>query len=160
MTGDEGGRFEAVEPAEQGIEVPGKQPPDQPQHEQQREEPGEEADEQLLAELRELARTLDPAPGEVVFAARGSLAWRRIDADLAEVSFDSSVDRGLALSGVRGGDNVRLVSFEGPDLTVEVEIARIGDLRRLVGQLVPPQPAPVEIRTAAPAQPDSRCHGG
>ena len=46
-------------------------------------EPIEE--EQLLAELRELGRMLDPVPAQVVFAARGSLAWRRIDAELAEL---------------------------------------------------------------------------
>ena len=60
----------------------------------------------------------------MVFAARGSLAWRRVDAELAELSFDSLVDGDLEL-GRRpsGDDSVRLVSFDGPDLTVEVEVA-------------------------------------
>jgi hypothetical protein len=116
-------------------------------------EPGEPEpdgeDARLLAELRELGRVFDPVPAEVIFAARGSLAWRRVDAELAELAFDSSVDRELELAGVRGGDDVRLVSFEGPELTVEVEIASDGDHRRLVGQLVPPQAATVELRTPA-----------
>jgi hypothetical protein len=109
-------------------------------------EPDEE-DARLLAELRELGRVFDPVPAEVIFAARGSQAWRRVDAELAELAFDSSVDRELELAGVRGGDDVRLVSFEGPELTVEVEIASDGEHRRLVGQLVPPQVAAVELRT-------------
>jgi hypothetical protein len=114
-------------------------------------EPIEE--EQLLAELRELGRMLDPVPAHVVFAARGSLAWRRIDAELAELSFDSLVDGDLELAGVRSSDDsVRLVSFDGPDLTVEVEVAGAGDRRRLVGQLVPPQTAVIELRVAS--QPD------
>jgi hypothetical protein len=105
-------------------------------------------DERLLAELRQLGRILDPVPAEVLFAARGSLAWRRLDADLAELSFDSLVDGDLELAGVRSGDDsVRLVSFDGPDLTVEVEVARLGARRRLVGQLVPPQAATIQLRS-------------
>src|ERR1700694_3347436 len=110
-------------------------------------EPIEE--EQLLADLRQLGRVFDPVPAHVLFAARGSLAWRRLDAELAELSFDSLVDGDLELAGVRSrDDSVRLVSFDGPDLTVEVEVAAVGDHRRLVGQLVPPQAATIEIRAA------------
>jgi len=105
-------------------------------------------EEQLLAELRQLGRMLDPVPAEVVFAARGSLAWRRVDAELAELAFDSLVDGDLELAGVRSGDDsVRLVSFDGPDLTVEVEVAGLGAHRRLVGQLVPPQAATIQLRS-------------
>src|SRR5579859_882325 len=105
-------------------------------------------DERLLEELRQLGRMLDPVPAEVVFAARGSLAWRPLDAELAELSFDSLVDGDLELAGVRSGDDsVRLVSFDGPDLTVEVEVAGLGAHRRLVGQLVPPQAATIQLRS-------------
>jgi hypothetical protein len=107
-------------------------------------------DEQLLAELRQLGRMLDPVPAQVIFAARGSLAWRRVDAELAELSFDSLVDGDLELAGVRSGDDsVRMVSFDGADLTVEVEVEGLGDRRRLVGQLVPPQVASIELRSAS-----------
>jgi len=105
-------------------------------------------DERMVEELRELARVADPVPPEVVFAAKGSLAWRRVDAELAELSFDSSIDEDLLSSGVRGDDGVRMVSFEAPSLTVEVEITSSGDGRRLVGQLVPPQEAELELRSA------------
>jgi hypothetical protein len=105
-------------------------------------------EEQLLAALRQLGRGLDPVPAEVILAARGSLAWRRVDAELAPLSFDSSVDR----EPKPAGDAVRLVSFDGPDVTVEVEIAAVGDRHRLAGRLVPPQVATIELRSpAAPA---------
>ena len=58
--------------------------------------------EQLLGELRELGRAADPVPPAVLFAAIGSLAWRRIDADLAELTSDSLLDD--ALAGLRSGD--------------------------------------------------------
>jgi hypothetical protein len=103
-------------------------------------------EEQLLGELRALGKVADPLPSEVSFAAKGSLAWRRIDADLAELTFDSLLED-AALAGVRGGDSVRLVTFEAGDVSVEVEITEAGDRRRLIGQLVPPQVARVEVRT-------------
>jgi hypothetical protein len=117
-------------------------------------------EEQLVAELRQLGRLLDPVPADVLFAARGSLAWRRVDAELAELSFDSLVDGDLELAGVRSGDDsVRMVSFDGPDLSVEVEVAGLGDHRQLVGQLVPPQAATIQLRSpslGAAAGPDTR----
>jgi hypothetical protein len=112
--------------------------------------PGERPEpweEQILGELRALARAADAVPPEVTFGAKGSLAWRRVDADLAELTFDSLLDN-AAPAGVRSGDTVRLVTFDADDLTVEVEITEAGDRRRLIGQLVPPQVARLEIRTA------------
>jgi hypothetical protein len=108
----------------------------------------EQWEEQLLAELRALAEVADPLPPEVTFAAKGSFAWRRVDADLAELTFDSLLED-AALAGVRGADTVRLVTFEAGDVSVEVEITEAGDRRRIIGQLVPPQMAQVEIRTEA-----------
>jgi len=105
-------------------------------------------DERLVAELQAFARRADPVPDDVVFAARGSFAWRRVDAELAELTFDSLLDdAGLAV--VRSGDAVRLVTFDAGDLSVEVEITARGHRRRLLGQLVPPQEARVEVRAAS-----------
>ena len=78
-------------------------------------EPIEE--ERLLAELRQFGRMLDPVPAQVLFAARGSLAWRRLDADLAELSFDSLVDGDLELAGVRSGDDS--VRLEGARIAIK-----------------------------------------
>jgi hypothetical protein len=110
-------------------------------------ESGAAEEEQLLAELRRLGRLLDPVPAEVILAAKGSLAWRRVDAELAPLSFDSSVDREPKPAGARGDDTVRFVSFDGPDLSVEVEIAALGGRHRLAGRLAPPQAATIELRT-------------
>jgi hypothetical protein len=104
-------------------------------------------EEQLLGELRAFAKAADPLPAQVSFAAKGSLAWRRIDAELAELTFDSLLED-AAMAGVRSRDTIRLVTFEAGDISVEVEITDAGDKRRLIGQLVPPQVARVEIRTA------------
>lgn len=104
------------------------------------------ADEQLLDELRRAASQFDPPPPAVVEAARSSFTWRTIDAELAALVFDSTVDRpGTALRG----DGPRLMTFSSSGLDIEVEVANLGSRRQLVGQLVPPQAAEIEVRHAA-----------
>ena len=92
-------------------------------------------DEALLQELRAAARRFDPPPDSVLEAARASLTWRTIDAELAALEFDSAVD--LAATAVRGGEGPRLLTFAAPGLNIEVEVSPIGPRRQLVGQLVP-----------------------
>ncbi len=101
--------------------------------------------EELLQLLASVAARVDPVPPEVVDAAVGCFKWRSIDAELAELLFDS--DRGGdRLVGVRSPGGSRQLTFEAPHLVVELEV----DLHaqpQLVGQLVPPGPAEVEIRS-------------
>jgi hypothetical protein len=103
-----------------------------------------EDDEGLLAELRGAAARFDAPPAAVLDAARASLTWRTIDAELAALAFDSAVDR--AATPVRSGDGPRLLSFNAPGLTVDLEVSPVGPRRHLVGQLVPPQRARVDVR--------------
>lgn len=104
-----------------------------------------EADASLLDALRVLAGRVDPLPAAVADAARESFTWRTIDAELAELAYDSVLDD-ARLAGVRSGDAPRTLTFEAPDLSVEVEVVEAGDQRRLLGQLVPPQAGEVQVR--------------
>jgi hypothetical protein len=99
----------------------------------------------LEEELRALAAVLEPVPERLVQAAVDAYAWRTVDADLAELVFDSLGDSQEAAL-VRGGQGERLLSFQAASLTIEVEVTATGPARRLIGQLVPPQRADVEIR--------------
>jgi hypothetical protein len=49
-------------------------------------------------------------------------------------------------SAVRGSPESRELSFRASGLTIELEITGTGDERRLTGQLIPRQPAVVDIR--------------
>ena len=49
-------------------------------------------------------------------------------------------------SAVRGGPEWRRLSFRASGLTIELEITGSTEYRRLLGQLIPRQPAVVEIR--------------
>ncbi|MGI8810206.1 MAG: hypothetical protein ACR2KK_20645 [Acidimicrobiales bacterium] len=100
------------------------------------------ADDMLLSELRALAARHDPIPPEALAAARSAIAWRTLDAELAELTAESE------LVGVRGGDGPELLTFDAPGLTVEIEVAALNGRRRLLGQLVPPVPGRVEVRHA------------
>jgi hypothetical protein len=102
-------------------------------------------DTPLLDGLRRVVELADPVPERVLAAARGSLTWRTVDAELAELAYDSMLEaRGEAL--VRNAETHRALTFEAPGLSVELEVGASGAERRLVGQLVPPQPAAIEIR--------------
>jgi hypothetical protein len=104
-------------------------------------------DADLLRQFRGLANRFDAVPARVVDAARASLAWRRIDAELAELTYDLALDL-ERLATVRGDDRPRALTFEAPGLTIEVEVVRVAEARQLLGQIVPPQPAAVELRHA------------
>jgi hypothetical protein len=94
-----------------------------------------------LAEL--VARALDaddPVPEHVLEGARAAFTWRTIDAELAELVFDSARE----LSGVRSEDTNRQVTFKAPGVEIEVMVVENGT-RRLIGQLVPPTETTVEL---------------
>ncbi|MGH9149081.1 MAG: hypothetical protein ACRD0D_02970 [Acidimicrobiales bacterium] len=103
-----------------------------------------ETDERLLSRLATLLGRLDdPVPDHVRAAAEASFDWRTVDAELAALVYDSALDdeRLMALRGPAG----RQLTFEAGGLVVEVQVE--GPDRQLVGQLVPPQRAEVEIRS-------------
>lgn len=106
----------------------------------------DEADDHgLEQELRQLAARLDPVPPELVQAAADAFSWRDIDTQLAELVSDSLVDAGQ----VRSTSARRLVSFQTPGLTIDVEVTSSGSGREVMGQINPPQRATVEIRHRA-----------
>jgi len=104
---------------------------------------GADEDASLLEELQTVMRQVDPVPARVREAAKASFTWRTVDAELAELAFDSLVDQELAT--VRGTAEPRMLTFTAPGLTVEVEVAAIGARRRLIGQLMPPGAAEVKV---------------
>lgn len=106
--------------------------------------------DQLTERLRAVGNRVDPVPAAVSAAARAAFAWRAIDVELAELTYDSVVDE-AALAGVRGRGGTRQLTFEAPGLTVEVEVGAADGLH-LVGQLVPAHAGTVEVRHGGGSQ--------
>lgn len=97
----------------------------------------------LLDELRAIAGRADPVPPAAILAARSAIAWRTMDAELAELTYDSVLDDSLA--AVRTSETTRLVTFEAGDAQIEVQVATLAEKRRLVGQVVPPRGGSLEV---------------
>jgi len=105
----------------------------------------QESDDMLEAELRRLAADQEPIPTELFQAALDAFSWRDIDAELAELVYDSLVDTDET-SRVRGPSDQRLVSFAVGGITIDVEVTSAGPGRSVMGQIAPPQRATVDIR--------------
>lgn len=106
----------------------------------------DQRDDDLLAELRQAASRFDPVPADVVAGARAAFVWRSMDTELAELVADTS-QQDRVPAGVRGAEPAML-SFEAPSLVMELEILPERGGRRVLGQLVPPQPGRIEVRHA------------
>ncbi|MHC3467584.1 hypothetical protein ACYF6T_02610 [Streptomyces sp. 7R007] len=106
---------------------------------------GEEFDCALVEEeLRRATAILDPVPPQLRQIAVEAFALHDLDARIAELTFDSVVD---ALP-VRGAtDTPRMLTFHAGEVTVDVELTAQG----LMGQVLPPQPARIEVLTGPQA---------
>jgi hypothetical protein len=100
----------------------------------------ERLDDQLIATLGAAIQHADPVPEHVLAGARAAFTWRTIDAELAELVFDSATE----LTGVRSEDTARQVTFQAPGVEIEVMVIENGQ-RRIVGQLVPPSAVTVQL---------------
>ncbi|WP_306189051.1 MULTISPECIES: hypothetical protein [unclassified Streptomyces] len=92
----------------------------------------------LEQELRQAAAVLDPVPEALRQLAVEAYALHDLDARIAELTFDSLL-HALPVRGVT--DVPRMLTFQAGELTVDVEVSGDG----LMGQVMPPQPARIEV---------------
>jgi hypothetical protein len=106
---------------------------------------GWDDDDKLLAALRDALHTRRAVPPEFIEAGKNAFAWRNIDAELAELTYDSTQGPDPAPVTRTDAASIRALTFTSARLTVELEV-RGGSL---LGQLVPAQAATVEVETRA-----------
>lgn len=75
-------------------------------------------DDELLDALRTVTREDEPLPALAVEFAQGAWAWRKVDAELAELLHDS---HDAATVVVRNTTSVRIVMFRAGAVTLEAE---------------------------------------
>jgi hypothetical protein len=116
------------------------------------------SDEELIDLLHNALAELDQVPRPVVEAARGAFAWRNVDAELAELLYDSSVSPELA--GVRSDVAARQLSFALGDVEIELLVRDAEAEPRIDVQIIPAGVQTLEVRdgeTSAPTTTDA--HG-
>jgi hypothetical protein len=99
-------------------------------------------DDELLTALRQALGSRSAVPAEFVDAGKHAFAWRTIDAELAELTYDSLTSAEGVLSTRAETASIRALTFTSPRLTIELEV--VGDA--LLGQIVPGQPAVITVQ--------------
>jgi hypothetical protein len=102
-------------------------------------------DDELLTALRDALRARRAVPPEFIEAGKNAFAWHNIDAELAQLTYDSTQAPDPAAVTRTDAASIRALTFTSARLTIELEV-RGGSL---LGQLVPAQAATVELHTRA-----------
>ncbi|GHJ43441.1 hypothetical protein Cs7R123_07830 [Catellatospora sp. TT07R-123] len=100
----------------------------------------------LLEALAQAARQCDPLPDSSFRVAAGAFALRSLDADLADLTFDTLAEAGQP---VRSSAQPRLLTFQHGPFTIELELTGTGSAHHLIGQVLPAGPARLDIRAGA-----------
>jgi hypothetical protein len=100
-------------------------------------------DEKLLAALGEAIRARQAVPEWFVETGKNAYAWHDIDADLAQLTYDSLVDRERVAVVRSEAASIRALTFTSARLSIELEVAT----NSLLGQIIPPRAGTLEVHT-------------
>lgn len=103
-------------------------------------------DDQLFASLTRALHEAEDVPPRFVESGRAVFTWHTIDAELADLTYDSSLAPEEPAGAMRAQDaSLRALTYATTDLTIEVEITSDA----VLGQILPPQPGTMTIYVAA-----------
>jgi hypothetical protein len=102
-------------------------------------------DDQLLAALGEATRARQEVPEWFVETGKNAYAWHNIDAELAQLTYDSSRDHDTVGAVRSEAASIRALTFTSAHLSIELEVTE----GRLLGQVITPQAGALEIHTTA-----------
>ena len=102
-------------------------------------------DEQLLAALGDALRARQEVPEWFVETGKNAYAWHNIDVELAQLTYDSLVDREQAAAVRSETASIRALTFTSARLSIELEVSESS----LVGQIIPPRAGTLEVHTTA-----------
>ena len=83
----------------------------------------------------------DAVPAELLTFAHAALDGRRIDSELAELTFDSVLD-------TASGKAERRLEFRATAVSIELQVERAGEGRTLLGRLAPAAVTRIEVQVA------------
>jgi hypothetical protein len=102
-------------------------------------------DEKLLAALSEALKARQAVPSWFVETGKSAYAWHNIDAELAQLTYDSSHDTVGAAVTRSEAASIRSLTFTSPHLSLELEVTG----NSLLGQVIPPRAGTLEAHTKA-----------
>ena len=102
-------------------------------------------DDRLLAALGQALKAREAVPSWFIETGKNAFAWHNIDAELAQLTYDSQQDE-RALAVLRSETaSIRALTFTSAHLSLELEVTG----NSLLGQLLPPRSGQLEIQTRA-----------
>ena len=99
-------------------------------------------DEVLITALQKAIDARQAVPAEFVAAAKNAFTWHNIDAELAQLTYDSSRDSEPVLSTRSEAASIRSLTFTSAHMTIELEVSQDS----LIGQIVPPQAGTIKVQ--------------
>jgi hypothetical protein len=104
-------------------------------------------DEELLAAVGEAVKARQAVPEWFVETGKNAYAWHNIDAELAQLTYDSDsdADQGRTAAVRSEAASIRALTFTSPRLSIELEVNESS----LVGQIIPPRAGTLEVHTSA-----------
>ncbi len=102
-------------------------------------------DERLLAALGEAIKASQAVPSWFVETGKNAFAWHNIDAELAQLTYDSNQDKREAAVMRSETASIRALTFTSVHLSLELEVTESS----LLGQIIPPRAGVLEIHTRA-----------
>ena len=100
-------------------------------------------DEQLLGALREAMRARQAVPSWFVEMGKNAYAWHNIDAELAQLTYDSQAETKEPAFVRSEAASIRALTFTSARLSLELEVGE----NSLIGQVIPPQAGTLETHT-------------
>jgi hypothetical protein len=103
-------------------------------------------DDEILAMLAQAQQAADSVPRNFIEIGKATYAWRDIDAELAELTYDSALEEAHLTARMRAERaHLRALTFTSTALTIEIEITD----EAVLGQVIPLQAGEVEVNTPA-----------
>jgi hypothetical protein len=102
-------------------------------------------DDRLLAALGQALKAREAVPSWFIETGKNAFAWHNIDAELAQLTYDSDQDQ-HAVAVLRSETaSIRALTFTSAHLSLELEVTG----NSLLGQLLPAREGELEIHTRA-----------
>ena len=102
-------------------------------------------DEHLLEVLRDAMKARQAVPAHFVETAKNAYAWHNIDAELAQLTYDSQAETKEPAFVRSEAASIRALTFTSARLSLELEVGE----NSLIGQVIPPQAGTLETHTKA-----------